>query len=72
VDIVSIIDKMSAEKELGSHADPEAVDYDGSDHSPGDEMLANKDAVDSKDMYRMGKDQQFRVCIANSVFEARN
>lgn len=52
----------SHEKELSSaDHDPEIAEYNGSDASTGGDIIANEIAADSKDMYRMGKDQQFKV-----------
>jgi hypothetical protein len=59
------------EKDLSSaHDDPEVQDYNGSDVSNSD-VVANELVVDSKDMYRMGKDQQFRVCVTTTVSDCR-
>lgn len=50
----------SAEKEVSrGHDDPEVNEFNGSD-ATGEGIVTNENPEDSKDMYRMGKDQQFR------------
>ncbi|KIW01233.1 uncharacterized protein PV09_07276 [Verruconis gallopava] len=47
------------EKELSNGRDAAVAEYNGSDSSR-DETIQNEAPQDSKDMYRMGKDQQFK------------
>lgn len=50
----------SSEKEISrGHDDPEVQEYNGND-AIGEGIIANEVVEDSKDMYRMGKNQQFR------------
>jgi hypothetical protein len=57
---MSTTEKDLSKSQSDAHDDPELAEYNGNDASGGD-IIANEAVVDSKDMYRMGKNQQFRV-----------